>query len=66
MATVTHVELPDGSHAIGVGSGDEFVPFVTLDAARFEQLRSNEFYTAPSGKGSKGKTNDENPEGGDK
>ena len=66
MATVTHVELPDGSHAIGVGSGSEFVPFATLDAARFEQLRDNEFYTAPGGKGSKDKATDDKAEGGEK
>ena len=41
MASVTHVENDDGSQSIGVKVGKQFVPFVTLDAARIEQLREN-------------------------
>jgi hypothetical protein len=66
VGEVKHVELPDGSHAIGVGSGDKFVPFATLDAARYAQLETNGFYTAPGSKGSKGKGKTDENEGGEK
>jgi hypothetical protein len=59
MTTVKHVVLVDGTHAIGVGDGKSFVPFATLDAARYAQLEENEHYTATKSKGddeSKGKS----------
>jgi hypothetical protein len=66
VAEVKHVELPDGSHAIGVGAGDAFVPFATLDAARYKQLEENEHYTAGGGKRSKGGGKSDKAEGGAK
>jgi hypothetical protein len=66
MATVTHVELPDGSHAIGVGKGDKFVPFATLDAARYKQLEDNEFYSASGGKDKDDDDNEGKKKGGAK
>lgn len=59
MATVTHVVHDDGSQSIGVKDGKQFVPFATLSAARYEQLRENAENTQ-SGE------NDEEKKGGEK
>jgi len=58
MATVKHVEHDDGSQSIGVEVDGRYVPFVTLDPARVEQLASSDFYNPPAPEGGKAKGGD--------
>ena len=39
MATVKHVEHPDGSHSVGVEIDGVYHPFATVSGARIEQNR---------------------------
>lgn len=53
--TVTYRHNPArGRHEIGVKIGGTFVPFATLDDARYAQLEENEKATAGSGNDEEG------------
>jgi hypothetical protein len=58
MADVTHRVTDDGTHQIGIEDDGVFVPFATLDEARFNQLKQ-------AGENEPGREAAEEPEGGE-